>query len=165
MDDKTEKMTSLPRKPTNRTLLLREDLDPFYSLDFEVENVASKQESLVHLCNLVTAYSNYDSSKELNFFDQKTESIAKLKDSSSSPLEVIWTNILYQIPGVGPEKAIQISQAFPTYSSILEDSKGSRKLKKLEIEGKGGKKMKLGKQISERIYKVMTSTMHFEPVM
>ena len=126
--------------------------------------MASKQESLNFLYNLVVAYSNYDSSKELNFFDQKTESISKLKDSSSSTLEMVWTNILYQIPGVGPEKAIQITQAFPTYSSIVEDAKGGKKLRKLEIEGKGGKKTKLGKQVGERIYKVMTSNMHFEPV-
>ena len=58
-------------------------------------------------------------------------------------MEVIWRNILFQMPGLGKEKCKAIANNFPSYQIILADSKKNKNLKKLDVS-KGTKSTKLG---------------------
>lgn len=58
-------------------------------------------------------------------------------------MEVIWRNILFQMPGIGKDKCKVIANKFPTYQHILKDSKKNKNLKSLEVS-KGTKSTKLG---------------------
>lgn len=60
-----------------------------------------------------------------------------------SQMEVIWRNILFQMPGIGKDKCKVIVDKFPTYQHILQDSKKSKSLKNLNVS-RGTKSIKLG---------------------
>lgn len=58
-------------------------------------------------------------------------------------MQVIWRNILFQMPGIGKDKCKVIAEKFPTYQHIVQDSKKSKSLKNLDVS-KGTKSTKLG---------------------
>lgn len=60
-----------------------------------------------------------------------------------SQMEVIWRNILYQMPGIGKDKCKVIANKFPTFQDILKDCKKNKNLKNLDVS-RGTKSMKLG---------------------
>lgn len=63
MNHQNEQKINLPDKPGVRTLLLREDLEMKYSLEYEIENVDSKKESTSFYCDLCAAFLNRACSK------------------------------------------------------------------------------------------------------
>lgn len=159
MNHQNEQKISLPERPGVRTLLVREDLDTKYWLEYEVENTCSKKESTAFFCDLCASFLNRACSKELEFFDQKVEEIIRVRKNEPNVLRDTWVNILYQIPGLGKDKSLKIAEKFPTYQSILRDYEGAQELKDTLVG-----KSKLGKSLATRIYKVFLGTKYQESV-
>lgn len=79
MNHVNQQKINLPEKPGVRTLLLRDDLEIKYSLQYQIEMVGSKKEGLDFLCDMCAAFLNRACNKELQFFDQKVEEIIKVR--------------------------------------------------------------------------------------
>ena len=54
---------------------------------------------------------------DIDFFDQKSEEIKSISEQTIK--EMLWKNIFYQIPGLGKEKCILITEKYPSYESLL----------------------------------------------
>ena len=120
-----------------------------FFMDYEFENTQSQQESLIFLCQLSAAIVNSMFEREISFYDQNTSNV---KGQHQNQVEKCWTNILFQIPGLGQQKCKNIAQRYPSYKALLLDFLGEKELSDIPVRS-GVKEIRLGEVMANRIYK------------
>lgn len=98
-------------QPIIKTLMIREALPKLIEFEYEVQNTQDERESLNYLIETVKVLVESESMEELSLFDQQTS--LKSSKNTSNP-EKVWLSMLYQLPGMGVEKAETIAKAYPT---------------------------------------------------
>lgn len=97
--------------PNMKTIMLREALPRIVEFHYEVHTTQDEKESLEYLIDTVRILMESESIGELSLFDQQTE--LKSSKNINNP-EKVWLAMMYQLPGIGVEKAETIALAYPT---------------------------------------------------
>jgi hypothetical protein len=82
--------------------------------------------------------------------------IRKGNEGKLTASEATWSNMIFQVPGIGKDRVKAISEHFPSYEAVLIDFKNKKLLKNLVV-GRGVKGAKIGRAVADRIYKVFSS--------
>lgn len=78
-----------------------------------------------------------------------------MSKSEATPQRV-WATMLYQIPGIGIDKAEMIAESYPTLEALYEGIQHNE-LENIPVR-RGDKTGKLGKALSSKIARIFTST-------
>lgn len=144
-----EQNTAMPLCDSSiKTILVREALPKSISIDFEVENCQDERETLAYLVSTTKILMDPG---EIWFIDLHVDG----KNGRETSLQKVWTSMIYQVPGIGFDKAEVIRSAYPNFSSLILGLRECE-LQHLPVKRKE-KTTKLGQVLAERIERVFTS--------